>query len=361
MLLPLSHLLLSLLLLASPTLITLGRASPLPTPPISSTSPISSPVNPSTTAPTHTPTSSSLSSLALNTTLPHPSFDPEEASTPLSPRSLNLPRWPSPPSVLQSTMRKLTDEKRYVLLGFSYTGQVRSAFYVPRPTSNIQRPLLIKHTHTTQLAGTQHDKTLFPLDQLQLPGLGLGLTPNQPGDNENENEDLVLLQKPSIQDPKGLYWKVSSRCLTISFYLTDSSPSPSLPPPPPPYLRTSPYLPTSLYLRTSLYLPSPVYPPLSLSSASSSPPSDHGPPPSPSSNPSFDSPQPKPEYPPQRKYPPQPNYPPQHKHHQTACRHSPSCGSRDPSGHPARGSWGLARCVLIREVGFRFVFVFVFV
>ncbi|KAJ3806382.1 hypothetical protein F5876DRAFT_80754 [Lentinula aff. lateritia] len=194
LILPLSHLLLSLLLLASPTLITLGRASPLPTPPISSTSPISSPVNPSTTAPTHTPTSSSLSSLALNTTLPHPSFDPEEASTPLSPRSLNVTP-PTPRSLnLRSTMGKLTDEKIYVLLGFSYTGQ---------------------------LAGTQHDKSLFPLDQLQLPGLTptptQTQTQTQPGqregdnehenENENENEDLVLLQKPSIQDPKGLYWK----------------------------------------------------------------------------------------------------------------------------------------------------------
>ncbi|KAJ4484544.1 hypothetical protein C8R41DRAFT_447525 [Lentinula lateritia] len=123
MIIPLSHL---LLLLASPTLLIPGRASPVPT---SSTSP-----------PLHTP----------------------------------LPRWFPRPSILpQSTIGKLTDEKKYVLLGFSYTGQ---------------------------LAGTQHDKSLFPLDQLLLPGL----PSPQPGEEEG---DLMLLQQPSILDPKGLYWK----------------------------------------------------------------------------------------------------------------------------------------------------------
>ncbi|GAW10038.1 hypothetical protein LENED_012263 [Lentinula edodes] len=169
MMIPLSHF---LLLIASPALITLGRASPVPTSSASSTTSTSSLVNPT---PSTTITTSSLGSYAVNATATAYD-DPSEA--PLSPslprRSIiNLPRWPSRPDVLRSTMGKLTNEKNYVLLGFSYTGQ---------------------------LAGSQNDKTLFPLDNLHLPGL----TQSQPGEGEG---DLMLLQEPSIQDSKGIYWK----------------------------------------------------------------------------------------------------------------------------------------------------------
>ncbi|KAJ4467130.1 hypothetical protein C8J55DRAFT_526198 [Lentinula edodes] len=204
MMIALSHF---LLLIASPGLITLGRASPVPTSSASSTSSTSSTtltssttstsplVNP--TPSTTIPTSSfgSPGAYALNTTATTYDYDYDSSETPAPPLSpspplprrsmINLPRWlsvpsipsipsmPSRPDVLRSTMGKLTNEKKYVLLGFSYTGQ---------------------------LAGTQHDKSLFPLAQLHLPGL----PPSQPGEGEG---DLMLLQEPSIQDPKGIYWK----------------------------------------------------------------------------------------------------------------------------------------------------------
>ncbi|KAJ3886753.1 hypothetical protein GG344DRAFT_81390 [Lentinula edodes] len=138
----------------------------------------------------------------------HNDDDDDDNPTLPSPPPPNLPNSPHPGTcVSRSHFSHLTRPRQY----YSYhivLGHIER-LYQPPPMAPPPPPIHNGKTHRREeicsvgLAGTQHDKSLFPLDQLHIPGL----PPSQPPQPGEEEGDLMLLQEPSILDPKGLYWK----------------------------------------------------------------------------------------------------------------------------------------------------------